>query len=162
MTDHLLVAPRRINTEHGLRVYPPELQHRFRGDPAAWLPGRLTMHGGSTFHTRTRFLGAGVQLQFTVGPPWIRGDTITRSLRIELIEPPLGMAWLSPVVEGELSLWGEPHGRLRFEGHSSVSGLLGVREWSAKRLVRGVTAAISDRLSAQAPSIPPSKAAPVR
>lgn len=162
MTDHLFVTPRRIITEHDLRAYPPELQHQFRGDPADWLPGRLTMHGGSTFHTRTRFLGAGVQLQFTVGPSWIRGDTITRNLRIELIGTPLGMAWLSPVVEGELTLWGDPRPRLRFEGHSSVSGLLGVREWSAKRLARRITADISDRLSAQAPPIPPSKASPVR
>lgn len=162
MTDHLFVAPRRIVTEHGLSAYPPELQHQFRGDPAQWLPGRLTMHGGSTFHARIRFLGADVVVQYTVGPPWARGDTITRSLRIELIGPPLGMAWLSPVVEGELTLWGEPRPRLQFEGRSSVSGLLGVREWSAQRLVRKVTAGISDRLSAQAPPVPPSKASPAR
>ena len=162
MTEHLFLAPRHIHVERTLNAYPPETQHQFRGDPADWLPGRLTMHGGSTFHTRTRFLGANVTLQYTVGPPWMRGDTTTRSLRIEFLDPPLGMAWLLPVVEGELTVWGDPLPRIRFDGRSSVSGLLGVREWSARMLVRGVTAGISDRLSAQAPPVPPSKASPAR
>ncbi|HEX6254450.1 MAG TPA: hypothetical protein VFZ70_01435 [Euzebyales bacterium] len=162
MTDHLFVAHRHIVTEHALSAYPPETQHHFRGDPADWLPGRLTMHGGSTFHMRTRFLGANVTLQYTVGPPWMRGDTATRSLRIEFLERPFGMAWLLPVVEGELTLWGDPRPRIRFKGRSVVSGLFGVRMWSARSLVRGVSAGITDRLSAQAPPVPPSKASPAR
>lgn len=160
MTDHLFVAPRHINVERALTAYPPETQQHFRGDPADWLPGRLTMHGGSTFHTRTRFLGADVTLQYTVGPPWMRGDTTTRSLRIEFQDPPFGMAWLLPVVEGEMTLSGDPRPQIRFEGRSVVSGLLGVRMWSARTLVRAVTAAITDRLSTHAPPRPPSKASP--
>ena len=104
MTGHMQITTRPIMVERALTAYPPNTRRQFRADPADWLPGRLTMHGGSTFHTRTRFLGAGVQLQYTIGPPWHRGDTTTRSMRLELIEPPLGMAWLSPVVEGEVTL----------------------------------------------------------
>lgn len=158
MTDHLFIAPRHIVAEQELTAYPPEIQHQFRGDPACWLPGELTMHGGATFHTRIRFLGVRTELRFTVGPSWMRGDVTTRRVRIEFLEPPFGVAWLLPVVEGELTVWGDPRPRIRFEGRSAVSGLLGVRTWSARKLVRVATAAITDRLSAQAPPIPPSRA----
>ncbi len=160
MTDHLFVAPRHIVIERPLTAYPPETRQHFRGDPADWLPGRLTMHGGSTFHTRTRFLGADVTLQYTVGPSWLRGDATTRSLRIESLEPPFGMAWVLPLVEGELTVGGDPRPRIRFEGRSVVSGLLGVRIWSARMLMRAVTAGITDRLSTHAPPVPPSKTPP--
>lgn len=160
MTDRLFVAPRHIVVEHDLRAYPPETRHQFQGDPARWLPGRLTMHGASTFHTRTQFLGAGVELQYTIGSSWTREDATTRSMRIEFLEPPLGMAWLLPVVEGELTTWGDGRPRLRFEGRSVVSGLLGIRGWAGRRLMRDVTRGISDRLSTQAPPVPPSKASP--
>jgi hypothetical protein len=162
MTDHLFVAPRRIIIERDQAAYPPETHQQFRGDPTQWLPGRLTMHGATIFHARARFLGAGVLLEYTIGPSWTRGDAITRSVRISFLEPPFGMAWLLPVVEGELTLLGDPRPRLRFEGRSTVPGLLGVRGWSAERLVRSVTSAISDRLSANAPPVPPSKASPTR
>jgi hypothetical protein len=160
MTDHLFTAPRHIVVEHDLTAYPPETREQFRGDPAHWLPGRLTMHGASTFHARTRFLGAAVQLQYTVGSSWTRADTTTRSLRTEFIDPPFGMAWLLPVVEGELTLLDEPRPRLRFEGRSAVPGVFGLRTPSARRLARRVTAGISNRLSAHAPPVPPSKASP--
>lgn len=162
MTDHLFIAPRHIVTEQPLAAYPPETHHLFRGDPANWLPGRLIMHGASTFHTRMRLLGARTELQYTVGPSWMRGDATTRSMRIEFLDPPLGMAWLLPVVEGELTVWGGRRPRIRFEGRSAVSGLLGIRAWSARRVAHKVTAAITERLSVEAPPTPPSKAASAR
>lgn len=162
MTDHLFSAPRHLVIEHELAAYLPEVQQQFRGDPAQWLPGRLTMHGASTFHTRTRFLGAHVQLQFRIGSSWARGAAITRSVHIEFLEPPLGMAWLLPTVEGELTLLGDPRPQLRFEGRSAVPGLLDVRRWSGARLARKITTSISDRLSTRAPPVPPSKASPAR
>jgi hypothetical protein len=162
MTEHLFVAPRHIVVEHDMRSYPPETRQHFQGDPTHWLPERLTMHGASTFHARTRFLGADVELQYLIGSSWTRGNATTRSMRIEFLEPPLGMAWLLPVVEGELTLWGDPRPRLRFEGRSTVPGLFGVRRWTATRLVRLVTARIADRLSTQAPPVPPSRTPPAR
>ena len=163
MRDHLFIGPRRIVIERDLTAYPPDIRQQYRGDPAHWLPGRLTMHGASAFHTRTRFLGARVRLEYMIGPPWTRGDATTRSMRIQVLDPPLGMAWLLPVVGGELTiLRGGPSSRLRFEGRSVVSGLLGMRTWSATWLVRRVTDGVTARLSTQAPPVPPSKASPAR
>jgi hypothetical protein len=162
MTDHLFIAPRHIVTEQPLAAYPPETQDLFRGDPADWLPGRLIMHGASTFHARMRVFGARTELQYTVGPSWMRGDATTRSLRIEFLEPPFGMAWFLPVVEGELTVRGGQRPRIRFEGRSVISGVLGIRTWSARRVAHKVTAAITGRLSVQAPPTAPSKAASAR
>jgi hypothetical protein len=158
MTDHLELPPRAIVTEQELRSYPPDMRKQFLGDPADWLPGRITMHGQSEFHARMRLYGVAVALQYLVGTPWTRGTSSTRRLRVECLDPPLGMAWILPATDGELTLLGQQRLRLRFEGSVVAARRRSVRRLSATWVMRAVTAGITARLTAQAPPVPPSRA----
>lgn len=158
MTDHLELPPRAIATEHEVRSYPPEARKQFLGDPADWLPGRIMMRGGSEFHARMRLFGVAVALQYLVGTPWTRDTSSARRLRVEIVDPPFGLAWILPAADGELTLLGEQRLRLCFEGIVVGARWRAVRRLLATWMMRAVTAGITQRLTAQ--PIPPSHAWP--
>lgn len=160
MTNRRALSPRTITTEKELHSYPPDTQQRFLGDPAGWLPGRMTMHGASDRHVRMRLRGVALELQFDVGTPWTRGTSTTRHLHVAFLDPPLGMGRILPVVDGDLNLLGRQRFRLRFEGAAVGGRRLPVRRLSAAWLMRAVTAGIAARLSAQAQPVLPSQAWP--
>jgi hypothetical protein len=147
-------SPRRaIAIEQELRCYPPDARDLFLGNPQGWLPGTMTMRGSSTFHARMQLYGVSLKLQFRVGMPWTRGTSTTRHLRVEYLDPPPGVAWILPAVDGDLNLLGEQRLRLRFGG-ATVGARLPGRRLSALRMMCAVTAGIAARLSADTPSLP--------
>jgi hypothetical protein len=146
-------APRhRITVEHELHCYPPDARRMFLGDPAAWLPGVMTMHGASTFRTHLRLSGLGLDVQFRLGTPWTRGTSTTRRLQVVVPDPPHGAGWLLPAIDGDLNLVGEQRLRLRFEGATGNARRLSVRRWMAWRVMGAVVAGICARLTATTPT----------
>jgi hypothetical protein len=144
-------ARQRITVEQELHCYPPDARRMFLGDPAAWLPGAMTMRGGSVFRTRLRLSGMSVEVQFRLGTPWTRGTSSTRRLQVVVPGAPYGMGWLLPAIDGDLNLLGEQRLRLRFEGATSNTRALPIRRWVAGRVMRAVVGGICARLTATTP-----------
>lgn len=65
---------------------PQAIQQRFAGDPARWLPGRITEHGGHEFHTVLHVAGITVPLWLHVDTLWLRGEAGARFVRVDLPE----------------------------------------------------------------------------
>lgn len=159
MSEHLRVSPRPIVVERTLRHREEDVAQRFLGDPADWLPGRITMRGASTFHARLRVLGAMQEVQYLVGTPWTRGSTVTRRLRVQFPDPPLGMAWVMPVVDGELTVDGRPPRRVGFEGAPVSRGMLDTHRLAAARVMQLLTAGVADRLASPYARVAPTRRA---
>lgn len=153
MTRYHQSSRRDITIEKELRCYPPDARARFVRDPATWLPGRITMHGASAFRARMPLLGTSLEVELAVGTPWTRGTSTTRRLRVDFPDPPLGMAWVLPIVDGDLSVLGEQRFRLCFEGAAVGARRLAVRRLSAAWVMRRVTAGIVERLTDTTPSL---------
>lgn len=149
MTAHRTGSRRHLVVERDLDIQPSDALHRFTTDPARWLPGHIAMSGATTFHVRIRLLGVRRDLGLTVGIPWTRGTTTTRRLRIDILDPPLGLGWALPAVDGELTLVrAHTVARLRYEAAPDRRGLLHARAWIAGRLMRTIVTGIAGRLGA--------------
>lgn len=142
----------RITVEQELLCYPSDARRIFLSDPAAWLPGAMTMHGASTFRTHLRLWGLGFEAQFRVGTPWTRDTSMTRRMQVVLPGAPYGVRWLLPAIDGDLNLLGEQRLRLRFEGARSTARAGHLRRWAARRVMGAVVAGICARLTATTPS----------
>lgn len=146
-----------VVTTSTVRGYPPGVRALFAGDPSAWLPGELTMHGATTFHLRGRLLLSTVTFEYVVGSPWTSGPTIGRRLRVGVVDQTGGRVVPASVTDGELSLTGDDHLVLRFRGAVARGAFTSVRRVVARQELRRITAGIAARLSRDAPPTPPSK-----
>ena len=144
-----------VTVERELGCYPPDARRAFLRDPVVWLPGKMTMHGASTFRSDLRLWGMALDVEFRVGTPWTRGTSTTRRLQVEVVHPPLGAAWMLRPIDGDLTLLGEQRLRLRFEGAVTGARARSLRRWSARRMMRALLAGVAARLSMGAVSPPP-------
>ena len=127
-----------------------EAQRRFRADPFEWLPRPVAMHGVHEFVIEPRLLGSRHEVRCEIGGPWVRTDTVSRLVRLDVTEGVL--RWLLSAAEGELSVEQRAHARTVLALRVLVATPDGLAAPLTRRLLRALLADTARRLSRRRPA----------